>query len=106
MRLMCVGGDQSGGADPAHIDFSLMCTGRWVLVRYGTTQHESVGGVGWRRVQVLRPGHVRETSFGRHYSTLDGNGWWVTQPPFGKEKFFLPSHAHADAVNPSVPETP
>ena len=84
---MCTGGAQSGG--PALIDFSLMSRGGWVLVRYGTTQFESADGVTWRRVKVLRPGHISETSFGRHHSTLNGDGWWVTQPPFWVEKFFL-----------------
>ena len=70
------------------IDFSLMCSGAWVLVRYSTTQYESADGVSWRRVQVLRPGHVSETSFGR-LTSLNGDGWWVTQPPFWVEKFFL-----------------
>ena len=85
--VFCVGGSQSGG--PAHVDFSLMIPGNWVLVRYGTTQFESADGVMWRRVNVLRPGHIRETSFGRQHPALNGDGWWVTQPPAGVENFFL-----------------
>ena len=67
-----------------------MRRGSWVQVRYGTTQFESVDGASWRRVKVLRPGHVCETDYGRH-TNKDGDGWWVVQPPFWVEKFFLRS---------------
>ena len=70
------------------INFELMVPGAWVLMRYDTTQWESVDGVEWRKVKVLRGGHVSETSYGRH-TTVNGDGWWVTQPPFWVEKFFL-----------------
>ena len=71
------------------VDFSLMRPGAWVLVRYSTTQYESSDGVSWRRVQVLRSGHVSETSFGRRSTSLNGEGWWVSQPPSPHQKFFL-----------------
>ena len=89
-HLICVvhtGGRQEG-VDTAEINLSLMVPGAWVLVRYGTTQRESQDGVTWRKVKVLRQGHVSETSYGRH-TNMNGDGWWVTQPPFGVEKFFL-----------------
>ena len=88
MYTLCVFDSGGRPEDTKEVDFSLMVPGAWVLVRYGTTQWESVDGVTWRRVKVLRPGHVGETSYG-HHTNMNGDGWWVTQPPFWVEKFFL-----------------
>ena len=88
LNVCCDTGGRQEGVDTAEINLSLMVPGAWVLVRYGTTQRESQDGVTWRKVKVLRQGHVSETSYGRH-TNMNGDGWWVTQPPFGVEKFFL-----------------
>ena len=79
--LMCVRvyvgvGDQV----ETHPAFYLMVPGRWVFLRYRTTQVNSVQGFGWRKMQVQRPGHVSETAWG---TSTDPNmdGWWCAGPP-------------------------
>ena len=44
---VCV--DNESKTSPA---FYLMIPGRWVFLRYATTQHESLSGLGWRKLQV------------------------------------------------------
>ena len=72
-------------ADP---EFSLMTPLRWVVIRHATTQHHSEAGDSWRIVEVIRPGHVGETDYGR-FGDENGDGWWVHFPPESPvEKFF------------------
>ena len=66
--------------------FYLMIPGRWVFLRYATTQFASSDGIGWRRVQVQRWGRLSETDLGEG----DRDGWWCSAPPhICLFKFFL-----------------
>ena len=66
-----------------------MIPGKYVWIRYMTTQKDSFDGVHWRRVQVKRAGHVSETDLGRGVGS-EGDGWWVVSPPcLMIYKFFL-----------------
>ena len=69
------------------LDLSLMGCGNWVWIRYGSTQHDSTRGDRWRRVRVIRPGHVSETEYGRPSDSDSGDGWWVIDGLV--RKFFL-----------------
>ena len=60
-----------------------------VLLRYATTQHWSELGDGWRKVEVLCEGHVRETNYGKDVGP-SGVGWWVRDPKTPSDyKMFL-----------------
>ena len=89
--VLCAG---SVRKNTTHLEISFyMIPGRYVYVRYGTTQFSSTVGEGWRKVKVVRKGDVRETDFGsgREYSDTDDTvGWWVEAPPhICIYKFFL-----------------
>ena len=83
---MCAAKEVKDKKDPA---FSLMQVGAYVLIRYATSQRDSVHGDGWRKVEVLCEGHVRETDYGRDEGP-SGYGWWVRDPKTPSDyKFFL-----------------
>ena len=62
------------------------------MMRYATTQFNSVAGLRWRMVFVKRAGHVSDTEYGAGNLDPTMDGWWcyhVTPPHVCVLKFFF-----------------
>ena len=65
---------------------SLMIPGKFVWMRYASTQVLSDAGTQWRHVRVVKYGHVTDTEMGYDMDP-DKDGWWCIHE--GVCKFFL-----------------
>ena len=65
---------------------AVMIPGKFLWMRYTSTQVVSEAGDQWRHVRVIGPGHVADTDMGYDVDP-DKDGWWCVHD--NVRKFFL-----------------
>ena len=88
---VCVspGETESNESGPEVPPFRLMSPGSQVWIRYGTTQLDSTRGHAWRKLVVVRSGHVSETEYSNSTDPSKVGFWCVQPPDMTLQKFFL-----------------